>query len=76
MVLAIPEALKHHEAFVALTTSLQAEHGDKVAEWEAMVNAWEQDHGKPNPYALIEETGEYHGGYLLNSMLTLYQLPV
>ncbi|RDB28096.1 hypothetical protein Hypma_001549 [Hypsizygus marmoreus] len=56
LVLAIPQAMLHHQAFNTFTEGLHQEHAEEVVEWERMVEAWEADHLKPNPYALPDET--------------------
>jgi hypothetical protein len=56
--LAIPDAITHHKAFVALNSHLSREHATEVAKWELMVQAWEQDQEKkkPDPYQIPEES--------------------
>ena len=37
MSLALPQAVVHHQALSAFTESLQAEHAEHVAKWDAQV---------------------------------------
>ncbi|KAJ6527224.1 hypothetical protein DFH09DRAFT_1328189 [Mycena vulgaris] len=47
MVLYIPRAMIHNRAFQAFTDSLKEKHETELVDWENLVKAWEQDHGKP-----------------------------
>jgi hypothetical protein len=55
LVLAIPDAIIHNEAFATLHESLQQKHAPEVAEWEQMVKDWEHDSSKSDPYQIPEE---------------------
>ena len=59
LLLAIPEAIIHHRAFTAFTESLQVEHGEQLAEWEAQVLGWEADRTLPCPYEVPEESTSF-----------------
>lgn len=56
MSLALPQAVVHHRALSAFTESLQAEHAEHVAEWEARVQKWELDHTLSCPYDVPEQS--------------------
>ena len=60
MSLALPQAVIHHRALSAFTESLQAEHAELVAEWEAQVQKWEFNHALPCPYDLPEQSMPSH----------------
>ena len=61
MSLALPQAVVHHQALSAFTESLQAEHAEHVAEWDAQVQKWELNHTLPCPYDIPEQSkSSYH----------------
>ncbi|KAI9069929.1 hypothetical protein FKP32DRAFT_1537310, partial [Trametes sanguinea] len=49
---AIPASAQHQADFKAFDLRLRAQRPQDVAEWEAMLEAWEKDHKKANPYLL------------------------
>ena len=55
LVLAIPDAITHNDAFITLHESLRQKHGPEVAKWEEMMKDWERDSSKPDPYEIPEE---------------------
>jgi len=73
MSLALPQAVIHYRALSAFTESLQAEHAEHIAEWEAQVQEWELNHALPCPYNLPEQSkSSYHWGDLLCFILKLH----
>ncbi|KAL0958405.1 hypothetical protein HGRIS_000546 [Hohenbuehelia grisea] len=50
LVLAMPKAVKHCQAFQEFTAGLQRKHAEEVLLWETMVQQWETDHANANPY--------------------------
>jgi hypothetical protein len=55
LVLAIPNAIIHNDAFAILHENLRLKHSSDVAGWEEMMKDWEHDSSKPNPYEIPEE---------------------
>lgn len=49
---AVPLAVEHREDFVAFDRRLRRERLGDVSSWELMLQVWEKDHKKPNPYVL------------------------
>jgi hypothetical protein len=58
MVLAIPKAMLHNQAFRAFTDGVMEGHEQELIRWETEVRAWEQDDSKPCPYDYAEEEGK------------------
>ncbi|GBE79491.1 hypothetical protein SCP_0206910 [Sparassis crispa] len=52
MLEAIPEAVVHYEDFAKFTSGLRVQRPADVVAWGVMVEEWEADISKPNPYAL------------------------
>ncbi|KAG6824771.1 hypothetical protein H0H92_005865 [Tricholoma furcatifolium] len=56
LVYAIPQAILHRNAFHAFTDGLKNEHLEKLMSWEKMLQEWEIDKSKPDPYFFEEDT--------------------
>ncbi|KAL6302867.1 hypothetical protein BKA93DRAFT_818322 [Sparassis latifolia] len=56
MLEAIPEAVTHHKDFCKFTSGLLAQCPADISAWRTMLEKWEVDHSKPDPYALPEST--------------------
>ncbi|KAL6297770.1 hypothetical protein BKA93DRAFT_831262 [Sparassis latifolia] len=52
----IPEAIAHHEDFCKFTSGLLAQCPADVSAWRTMLEEWEVDHSKPDPYVLPKST--------------------
>ncbi|GBE80335.1 hypothetical protein SCP_0300500 [Sparassis crispa] len=52
MLEAIPEAVVHYEDFAKFTSGLRVQRPADVVAWGVIVEEWEADILKPNPYAL------------------------
>ncbi|KDQ26081.1 hypothetical protein PLEOSDRAFT_169883 [Pleurotus ostreatus PC15] len=55
MMLVIPQALVHHQAFCAFTSGLREHHAVELCEWEKQVQAWETDQTNPCPFDLLRD---------------------
>ncbi|KAL0948665.1 hypothetical protein HGRIS_010468 [Hohenbuehelia grisea] len=53
MVLAIPQAITHREAYLDFSASIRRKHEDQLLSWESMVLAWERDQANPCPYDMV-----------------------
>lgn len=50
MLEAIPQAKCHKEDFELFDEGLRQKRNNDVVAWEKMLDKWENDHSKPNPY--------------------------
>ncbi|KAJ7624691.1 hypothetical protein FB45DRAFT_836724 [Roridomyces roridus] len=55
LVLAIPKAILHGQAFQAFTEGVREGHEDELEAWEEEIQAWEADSEKKCPYEYPEE---------------------
>ncbi|KAJ7604326.1 hypothetical protein FB45DRAFT_769378 [Roridomyces roridus] len=55
LVLAIPKAILHGQAFQAFTEGVREGHEEELRQWETEVREWEMDNDKPCPYEYPED---------------------